>query len=509
VDFVAIHAQSKPDDVVFIEDDRRWTWRELLDRRNRLANSLSQLGVGKGDNVIVYSHNSLECVLAPAAARAANAVAVPMNHRLVAEEVAYVLDHSDAAAVFAGDAFLPLLEQVRGAASRVRHFILMGAERRPWARHIADLIAEGSPDLPPVDPSQGLGGSMIYTGGTTGKPKGAIRGAIDPAITLGFMQALGMMHDRHVHLVAGPLYHSAPGSFAMFAIMLGGAVVVMKKFDPEHALHLIHTHRVTSTFMAPTLVKRVLDLPEAVRARYDVSSMRSLVVAAAPCPMRVKEEAIRYFGPSFYEFYGSTELGVNTILAPEDVLRKPGSCGRVAPSVEILLLDEAGQPVPVGTPGELYVKRFGGLFDAYYKNPEATEQSRRDQYYSVGDVAYVDADGFYYICDRKRDMIISGGVNIYPAEIEDALHRHPKVEDVAVFGVPDDDWGERVHAAIQLRAGAEMTAEEAQRFARQHIADYKVPREVSFHSDLPRDSAGKLLKRVLRDPYWASRASRI
>jgi fatty-acyl-CoA synthase/long-chain acyl-CoA synthetase len=509
VDPVSIHAAAKPGALAWVEGERRWTWAELLERRNRLANALVDLGVGGGQHAIVYAHNALETMLAPGAARAANAVAVPMNHRLVAEEVAYILDHSDATVVFVGDAFLPVVEQVRAEATRVRHWILMGSERRPWARHLDDLVAAGRPDQPPIDPSQGLGGSMIYTGGTTGKPKGAIRGAVNAEITLRFMQAMGMMHPDHVHLVAGPLYHSAPGGFASFASLLGATIVLMRKFDPEHALALIHEHRVTSTFMAPTLLKRILDLPEPVRARYDVSSMRSLIVAAAPCPMRVKEEAMRYFGPSFYEFYGSTELGINTILEPGDVLRKPGSCGKVAPGVELALLNDDGQPVAVGEPGELYVRRFGGLFDAYYKNPEATRQGQRGEWHSVGDVAYVDAEGFYFICDRKRDMIISGGVNIYPAEIEDALHRHPAIEDVAVFGVPDDEWGERVHAAVQLRPGETMGVEDLRAFARRHLADYKVPREVSFHTDFPRDTAGKLVKRVLRDPFWAGRDRKI
>ena len=191
------------------------------------------------------------------------------------------------------------------------------------------------------------------------------------------------------------------------------------------------------------------------------------------------------------------------------MLRKPGSCGRAAPGVEIAVLDDDGEPVPVGRPGELYVRRFGGMFDAYYKNPEATRQTRRGEWYSVGDVATVDEDGFYTLCDRKRDMIISGGVNIYPAEIEDVLHRHPAVEDVAVFGVPDDDWGERVHAAVQLRPAEALTADELCAFARQHLADYKVPREVSFPTEFPRDTAGKLIKRLLRDSYWTGRERKI
>jgi long-chain acyl-CoA synthetase len=502
LDFVSLHAQSKPDAVAQIEEDRRLTWRELLARRNRVAGALAKLGVSRGERVIVYAPNSLECLLASAATRAANAVPVPMNHRLVAEEVSYILENSDAVAAFVGGPFVAIADEVRQRAGKIRHWILLDEERRSWATSLDELLEQDA-EPPPVDPAQGLGGSMIYTGGTTGRPKGAFRAASDPQVTLAYMRALGMIHDPHVHLVAGPLYHSAPGSFALFSAVIGGTVVVMRRFDPEHALHLIQTHRVTSTFMAPALVKRIVDLPEAVRARYDVSSMRSLVVAAAPCPMRVKEEALRYFGPCLYEFYGSTELGINTVLRPEDVLRKPGSCGQAAPGIEITLLDDDGNPVPVGEAGELYVRRFGGMYDEYYKNPDATRQTRRGDWYSVGDVARVDADGFYTLCDRKRDMIISGGVNIYPAEIEDVLHHHPAVDDVAVFGVPDDDWGERVHAAVRRRAGHALTGDELRAFARKHLADYKVPREVSFPEDFPRDSAGKLVKRLLRDPYWA------
>jgi acyl-CoA synthetase (AMP-forming)/AMP-acid ligase II len=508
VDFIASYAAKNPQAVALIEGEHRLSWAEELDRRNRLAFSLRALGIGRSDNVIVYEHNSLDCMIAPAAVRAIGAVAAPMNHRLTPEEVIYILDNADAAAVFVGDAFLPVAEAVRPHAGKVRHWILMGKERRPWAEALDDLVAGGRPEPPPTDAAQGLGGSMIYTGGTTGRPKGAIRGAVDPQVTMRFLEALDLA-EPHVHLAAGPLYHSAPGSFAMTTQMFGGTVVVMKKFDPEEALRLIQTHRCTSTFMAPTLVKRIVDLPAATRARYDVSSMRVLVVAAAPCPMRVKEQAMEYFGPALYEFYGSTELSVNTILRPEDVLRKPGSCGRAAPGIELAILDDDGTPLPAGEPGEFYIRRYPGVFDGYYRNPQATQETQRGEWLSVGDVAYVDAEGFYYICDRKRDMIISGGVNIYPAEIEDVLHRHPEVEDVAVFGVPDDEWGERVHAAVQPRPGAALTAADVIAFARRHLADYKAPREVSFHSGFPRDAAGKLIKRVLREPYWAGRARRI
>jgi len=506
MDLIAAQAARQPHRPALIEDERSLTWEQFFRMRNRLAHALAALGIGAGQHAIVYAHNALENLVVGAALRALGAIGVPMNHRLTAEEVAYILDNADATAVFVGDAFLAMAERVRGAA-RVKHWITLGAERRPWAEALDDLLARGHEAPPPAPPA--MGGSMVYTAGTTGKPKGALRRVTDPKAILPRLAALDCLDPAQVHLVAGPLYHSAPGGFALYAQMVGGTVVVMRKFDPEEALRLVERHRCTTTFMAPTLLKRIVDLPAEVRARYDVSSMRSLVIAAAPCPMRVKEQALAMFGPVLYEFYGSTELGVNTVLRPEDVLRKPGSCGRAAPGVELAILDDAGRPAAPGTPGELFVRRYDGVFDEYYRNPAATAQTSRGEWMSVGDVAWVDAEGFVYICDRKRDMIISGGVNIYPAEIEDALHRHPAVEDAAVFGVPDPDWGERVHAAVQLRPGRGVTPGELLEFCRAHLADYKTPREVSFHEAFPRDTAGKLVKRLLREPYWAGRQTRV
>jgi fatty-acyl-CoA synthase/long-chain acyl-CoA synthetase len=509
MDVLSAHAARHPERPALIEGERVWSWAEFIARRNRLGHGLLGLGLPPGGHVIVYAENSLEHYLAGSAARAAGLIPTPMNHRLVAEEVAYILDHSDAVAVLASDRFLPVVESVRVQAKKVRRWILLGAERRPWAGHLDDLMVAAPPD--PVEPPRGaaFGASIIYTGGTTGRPKGALRRGMNPQDLMDTLAALDLLDPAHVHLVAGPMYHSAPGGFALYAHLVGSTVVIMPKFDPEQALAQIERHRCSSTFMAPTLLKRIIDLPAEIRGRYDVSSMRAIIMAAAPCPMSVKEGVVAYFGPALYEFYGSSELGVNTILRPEDVLRKPNSCGRAAPGKEIALLDDDGRPVPAGEPGELYVRRCPGILDEYYRDPEATEKMRRGEWYTVGDVAYVDADGFYYICDRKRDMIISAGVNIYPAEIEDVLHRHPKVLDAAVFGVPDAEWGERVHAALHVPPGETLTREEITAFCRRHMADFKVPREVSFHDVFPRDAAGKLLKRQLREPYWAGRASRV
>src|SRR5262245_2393913 len=509
MDVIALYAERQSGAVAITDGDRAVTWAELLSLRNRLAWSLAGLGLRHGEHVVLYAENSLEYLLATAAARAVGAIPVPMNHRLTPDEARYILYDSDAVAVFASDAFVPIVERLREGLPALRHVVLLGAERHPWALHVDDLVAAGRPEPLAADAGQGLGGSMIYTAGTTGKPKGAFRASVDPAGVIERMRAFGLSESGHVHLVAGPMYHSAPGGFAAYSHLFGAPLVVMRKFDPERALALIARYRCTSTFMAPTLLKRIVDLPRDTRDRYDVSSMRALVVAGAPCPTRVKEEALTLFGPVLYEFYGSTELGINTVLRPEDVRRKPGSCGRAAPGVELAVLADDGQPPPTRPPGVLYVRRSAGVFDGYYKRPDATAEVDRGDWLTVGDVAWLDDEGFVFICDRKRDMIISGGVNIYPAEVEDALHRHPGVLDVAVFGVPDEDWGERVHAAVQLRPGVTLSADEVIAFARRHLADYKTPREVTFHEDFPRDTAGKLVKRLLREPYWQGRAARV
>jgi long-chain acyl-CoA synthetase len=281
--------------------------------------------------------------------------------------------------------------------------------------------------------------------------------------------------------------------------------VVQPKFDAEEALDLIARDRVTTSFMAPTLLQRLVDAQ--VRKPREVSSLRALLLGAAPCPHALKERAEAAFGQVLWEFYGATETGINTVLRPEDQLGKPGSCGTVVPGQEIRLVGADGAEVADGEPGEFMVRN--SWLAEYYKRPDATGHSLHDGFFSVGDIAYRDADGYYYICDRQVDMVISGGVNIYPAEVEAVLHAHPAVMDVAVIGVPDDQWGESVKAVVQLRPGARASAEELIAFAAARIAGYKKPRSIDFVEDMPRDAAGKLLKRKLRAPYWAASGRRI
>jgi len=352
--------------------------------------------------------------------------------------------------------------------------------------------------------------TMIYTSGTTGKPKGAVRaGAGDPRQTAGLVALIGYRQDD-IYLTTGPLYHSGPGGFANAAHQLGNTVIVQHHFDPEDWLRLVDTYRVSSTFSAPTPIRMVCNLAPDVKDRYDRSSMRIMLANAAPWSMALKKLYLADFPPqSLWELYGSTELGVDTLLAPADQLRKPGSCGLAAPGVELKLVAEDGAEITEPhVPGELYV-RSASVFSTYYKAEDKYEEDRRGEFHTVGDIAYRDEEGYYYICDRKKDMIISGGMNIYPAEIEAALEQHPDIFDVAVFGVPSDEWGESVHAVVVPAAGRTLTEQDVIAFARQHLAGYKVPRSVTFVDALPRTGSGKILKRELRAPFWAGLDSQV
>jgi fatty-acyl-CoA synthase/long-chain acyl-CoA synthetase len=445
------------------------------------------------------------------ALRKLQCVATPMNYRLRGAEIAYLLNDSGARTIFAGPEFIEHIDAARPQVTDAeqRNWIaVVGDEQAPpgWQSYEA-LLAGGSEDEPDIA-TEITGPTMVYTAGTTGNPKGAFRpkGA-DPAVIFQWIQVFGLRNDD-VHLLAGPGYHSAPAAFAGLQQILGATLVVLRHFDPVEALRLIDEHRVTTTFMAPILVKRIVDLPDEVKQRYDLSSMRAIIVAAAPFPGDVKRRAVQTFGNVVYEFYGATETGIVTVIGPDELLRKPDSCGRPLDGVEVALLDDAGNDVGVGQPGELWA-RSNANFGEYLNKPDATARNFHDGFFTVGDVAYRDDEGYIHICDRKVDMIISGGVNVYPAEIEAVLHTHPDVEDCAVIGVPDAEWGEQIKAVVKRRDGAALSDQQVIQFLGERLADYKRPRSVDFIEDFPRDAAGKLLKRLIRDRYWEAAGRRI
>lgn len=507
MDMLKMYAERWPDKPAVIDDRpgepvRSWSFSELDRRANQLARVLRSFGAGPSTKVLWCGQNSASLVLATHAIRKVGAVSVPLNYRLSADEAAYVIDNSDAEVVYVDAEYLPLVQQVRDRIPKVREVLVFDGDGTLESR----VDAEDDSPLP-EEPSGGPAQSMIYTSGTTGKPKGAVRSArLDPTSAAGLLGLIGYVPDD-VYLTTGPLYHSGPGGFAGIAHALGNTVVVQHKFDPEDWLRLVQTYKVTTTFTAPTPIRMICSLPGEVKDRYDRSSMRRLIANAAPWTLNLKKMYLADFpADSLWEVYGSTELGVDTVLKPDDHLRKPGSCGQPAPGIEIKLFDDNGEEVtePFKT-GELYV-RSATTFSEYYKAEEKYREATRGDFHTVGDIAYFDEEGYFYIADRKNDMIISGGMNVYPAEIEAALDACPDLYEIAVFGVPDEKWGESVQAfAVAAREG--VTEAEVLAFAREHLAGYKVPRSVTFVPELPKTGSGKVLKRQLRDEFLAAARS--
>jgi len=310
-------------------------------------------------------------------------------------------------------------------------------------------------------------------------------------------------------ILPGPLYHSAPNSFGIRAGKLGGALVLMPRFEPEEFLELIERYGIDTIFMVPTMFIRLMKLPEEVRRKYDVSSLRHVIHAAAPCPSDVKRAMIDWWGPVIYEFYGSTESSAVTFATSEDALRKPGTVGKISPGAELRFLGEDGRVLPAGEIGEIY-SRMAELADfTYHNKPEKRAEIDRDGFITSGDVGYIDEDGYVFICDRKRDMVISGGVNIYPAEIESVLHAVPGVHDCAVFGIPDAEFGEALMAVVEPQAGVTLDAADVRARLKTSLADYKVPKHIEIRTGLPREDSGKIFKRRLRDPYWEQAGRKI
>lgn len=512
--YLDVHAMMRPHKTALICGERSLTYAEFNTRARRVANALSKLGVSAGDRVAVMEHNSIELLEVAAGLSKLSAIGVLLNYRLREQEIAYILNDSQAKVAVVGPELVDVVDQARPSVDHEMPYISIEGEAgtgesgetgKAGLLSYEALLADASTGVP--ESEGGLGSSMSYTSGTTGKPKGAYRPKGVPPMHIVRLVQTFELSESDVHLMAGPYYHSAPNFFTAANILLGATIVIQPKYDPVEVLRLIDRHRITTTFMAPTLLQRLCDVPQEEFAHYDVSSLRSIILGGAPCPYILKVRSIERFGEIVWEFYGATETGFVTVLRPEDQLRKPGSCGTAGPGQEILLLDAEGNEVPDNVPGEMWARN--DYLAEYYNKPEATASNTRDGFFSVGDIAYRDAEGYYYICDRKIDMIISGGVNIYPAEIEAVLTAHPAVADVAVIGVPDEQWGESVKAVVELLPGASATTQELIDFCATRLATYKRPRSVDFVEELPRNPAGKLLKTRIREPYWKNAGRRI
>jgi len=504
-------AHANPDHLALVDPNERLVSAgELLAACNQVVHGLRALGLQPGDSVAMLLPNRVEVFELYLAILQAGFYLVPINWHLVGPEIAYIVDDCEAK-VFIADA--RFADHACAAADEIdfpadRRFSVGGAIP---GFHAYEELKAGQPTEDP--PDRTTGAVMNYTSGTTGRPKGVRRklpGVPPEEVATGFAGMLFMFRlqpfDDNVHLCGSPLYHTAVLVFAGGAIHAGHTVVLMDKWTPEEMLRLIDKYRVTNTHMVPTQFVRLLALPDEVKAKYDMSSLRHMVHAAAPCPPDVKRQMIEWWGPVIDEYYAASEGG-GTIVFADEWLEHPGTVGRAWPMSEIVILDDDNNELPPGQVGTVYMHMKTGDFE-YFKDKEKTDRSRYGKFFTVGDVGYLDEDGWLYLSDRKTDMIISGGANIYPAEIESVLIMHPKVADVAVFGIPHDDWGEEVKAVVEpiegVEPGPELEAEILE-WAADKLAKYKTPRSIDFVDELPRDPNGKLYKRKLRDPYWEGR----
>lgn len=504
---VMFHAAARPEHEALVEyaaaGVRRISWGELDATINRLANALIARGASSGSRVALMLPNGADHVIAQHALGRLGATAVQIGYHLKPAEIAYILANAEPSATVLHADVLDAMTAARAQAGRAGPMIVVGdlaedGRRDPAIAEWDRALAAASPEVARRGPSEDAG-VIVYTSGTTGKSKGAHRSYKTSGLeaVLDVLIQVGVRADDR-HLVVCPLYHSAAPAFAAIMLLLGGTIIVMDHFEPARALEIIERERVTCTLMVPTMISRIANLPEELLASRDTRSLRWVMSAAAPLATEAARRFMARFGPILWNFYGATETGLVTLAGPDDHVSHPGTIGRALRGNEIRLLDDDGSDVPDGQVGELYV-RNEMLISGYHRNAEATRSSQREGLFSVGDLARRDADGHYYLESRKHDMVISGGVNIYPREIEDHLHGHPAILDAAVVGVPDPDWGESLHAFVVVRDGCAVSEAEVIAFCRAGLADFKRPRRVTFVAELPRNPTGKILKRELRE----------
>jgi long-chain acyl-CoA synthetase len=496
--------------------ERFSSYEELFAGALRATSGLAELGVGAGDRVALLLRNSIEFLQASVATVPLGASAVPINWHWRGDEVSHVLQDSRAKVLVVHadlwpavcDAVAPDLavvvvpEEPTGAAlsrsdgrgdahRRLESWPEWVSAHEPWSQ-----AAETGPV------------SIIYTSGTTGRPKGVVRTPVDEerrARVSGLIEDLFQLVEGERTLIPAPMYHTAPNVYALASAVRGLDLTIMAGFDAEEFLRLVEAHRVTVVQMVPTMFVRMLALPAEVRERYDLSSLRWIVHAAAPCPPDIKRAMIEWLGPIVAEYYGGTETGPVTFCTSEEWLEHPGTVGRALPGATVKIFDGSGEELPPGQSGEVYMWHSAWPDFTYEGDDDKRRAMEREGLVSCGDIGYLDGDGYLYLNDRASDMVISGGVNIYPAEIEACLLSLPGVRDCAVFGIPDDEFGEALAAHVERQEGTSLSEQDVRAYVREHLASYKTPRVVEFSGSLPREDSGKIFKRRLREPYWQGR----
>ncbi|GAB1258844.1 acyl-CoA synthetase [Aurantivibrio plasticivorans] len=511
-------AQRTQNTTAIIQDDRSLTYAQWNQQADQVAHSLAKRGIGSEDIMVLRLQNSIEWCVLNAALSKLGAGVLGLNWRLTAKEIRFILENSGATAFACDDqspeALLPAFDGLNMKA-------LVAVAPTPTLSgdftHYAALL-----ETPPEPPfySDADARLIIYTSGTTGFPKGVVNNRSNPSATkdpllaqqqreyLASVRGEGNNDPEQV-LVTMPMHHAAGPGIVRTAVNRGSTMVLMPRFDAEKVLQLIEQYQISTWNGVPTMFKRIAALPKDILDKYDVSSIKTLSVGAAPVPKALKQWIFDYFGPCLRENYGSTEVSMVSSLSPDMHTEKPGSCGKPFKHVKVSIRDAAGKELPQGETGEIWV--YTPVAISNYLGADTMDEDTRDKngFFRMGDVGYLDSDGYLYITDRIKDMIISGGVNIYPAEIEAALIQHPAIQDIAVIGVPDDEFGEQVKAYCELKPNHDASEAELSDFAAEHLASYKRPRSYEIVAELPRNTMGKILKRDLRDPYWQNKERQV
>lgn len=505
--------------------DRVITTAALMDNAARAATGLASLGIGRGDTIALYLRNDFPFLEASFAAGLVGAYPVPVNWHYTEDEARYLLENSGAKAIII---HADLIEPIRAAIpDGVAVLIVPTPPEIQTAYGIPANRTKPQPDarewnawlkqFPPMaQPAVDGPGTIIYTSGTTGRPKGVRRtpptaeqAATSAAILARGFGFTGYKPEDIVTAVVGPMYHSAPNAYGLSSARMGANVILEPRFDAEELLAMIEKHRVTHIHMVPIMFNRLLKLPDTVKKKYDLSSLKFIVHAAAPVSPAVKQQMIEWWGPVINEYYGSTEVGMVVFCNSEEWLAHPGTVGKPIAEADVRVIDEQGNTLPTGEIGEV-ICRVKAIADfTYHRDDQKRRDSEKAGLIAPGDVGYFDKDGYLFLCDRAKDMVISGGVNIYPAEIESELHKMPGVADCAIFGIPDEEYGEAICAVVQPQPGQSLSESDVKTYLRGKVAGYKVPKRVDFASDLPREDSGKIFKRKLREPYWEGKSKRI
>ena len=515
---ISHHAKQTPDKPAYImaASNSIVTYKQLEDRSNQLAQLFRREGLTRGDGVLLFMENAPEFFEICWAALRSGLYFTTVSSRLTAPEIAYIAKDCDAKMIFSSDALAPQAAALPALLPQIKHWYMLGKSADGYQSYHA--ARDACPAEPIAD--ECLGSGMLYSSGTTGRPKGIRRDLPPPDASLGeetplltLVKLLYGMDGETIYLSPAPLYHAAPLYYNLCVHQLGGTCIVMEQFDPEQALQLIAKHKISHSQWVPTMFVRMLKLPPEVRQKYDVSSLKFAIHAAAPCPIAIKEQMLDWWGDVICEYYAGSEGNGFCAINSQEWRAHKGSVGKALAS-KLHICDDSGRELPPGKSGTVYFESDNPTF-VYHKDKERTAQSRHPaqaHWTTLGDVGYVDEEGYLYLTDRKAFMIISGGVNIYPQEAENILIAHPKVADVAVIGVPNEEYGEEVKAVVQpmqWQDAGEPLAQELLAFCKSQLSAIKCPRSVDFDKELPRHPTGKLYKRLIRDKYWGQRDSKI